>query len=295
LLRFIDWSLNNPALPDWSAEKERGLSGAILKTSEGTYGRYAQTKTNWDTLAAQSLLRGLYDFGMPDLDAPIAEANYFLSTCQAEGISFAPYDTIWLDFERIGQLGASSPADWAVTWLSTVENQVGYAPGFPGIYCTLDYVEHVLVDPRLSKYTLWLAAWTTGSSVPNSDPPPQSAAPVLPSGSSFRDYGLWQWSASSYYFQSVVIPGAGVDESLSFLSRDQFCAKYGKRPPAPKQQWKVVVDQWLRAEPDAASARLINCPVGAIVSNYGAPTPHWLQISYQGYHGWVLRSNTVPI
>lgn len=295
MLRFVDWSMNNPALPDWAAEKARGLDGAVLKATEGAYGHYAQTKTNWDALAANGLLRCLYDFGMPDLDDPIAEANYFLRTCEAEGIAFAPHDLIFLDFERLGRLGAPDPASWALAWLQTVGASVGQAVGFPGIYCTLDYVAHVLNDTRLAPYGLWLAAWTQGPSQPNNVVPGPNQAPRLPAGSPWKEYFLWQWSASSFNFPSVVIPGAGVDESLSFLTRDQFTAKYGKRDPHPQPQYRVTTEQWLRAKPDAASARLIDVPVGSIVTNYGAPTPNWLWVTYQGVHGWLLRSNAVPV
>ncbi len=293
MLKGCDISENNPN-PDLAAEKGRGLQLLLVKVSEGTYYTSRSAKAQWDEAARLSLTRGVYHFAAPDLCSPIAEANYFLGACQGQGIAFAPGDLILLDFEQEGNLGAATPADWALTWLETVGRAVGAAPGFPGYYADYSYATGVLNDPRLDAYEWYAAAWTKAANVPNDMWPAQSQAPAPPAGR--RPYFIWQFSASGMTsFPTAVIPGKGLDLDVSFLTPAQFGAQYGKRAPKPQQQYKMVVDQWLRAKPEAASARLIDLPVGTVVTNWGAPTPSWWWVTYQGVHGYALKANCVPI
>jgi GH25 family lysozyme M1 (1,4-beta-N-acetylmuramidase) len=290
MLKAMDISENNPN-PDLAAEKARGLNLVVIKLSQGTGYTSHSAKAQWDEAGTLALLRGVYHFATPNLSTPIVEANYFLSACQEQGIVFAPYDLIFLDFERAGSLGAASPADWALTWLETVGSAVGAAPGFPGYYCDYSFATGVLDDARLNAYEWWAAAWTKSADIPSDDWPTQAQAPAPPGGRS--PYFLWQWSASGFTnFPSAVIPGHGVDLDLSFLTRDQFTAQYGKRPHEP--QYKVIVEQWLREKPQKDSSRLIDVPVNAIVTNYGAPTPNWYLVIYNGVQGWIMRDHVAP-
>jgi GH25 family lysozyme M1 (1,4-beta-N-acetylmuramidase) len=294
MLRGMDISANNPN-PDLAAEqRDHGLELVRIKIAEGTYYVSPDARAQWDEAGQLNLLRGLYYFATPSLNDPTAGANFCLGAISGQGIVFGAGDTLHLDYEEAGNVGAANPSEWALSWLDEVGRAIGAAPAFPGVYCDLYRATQVLTDPRLGAYTWWAAAWTQDASVPNDEWPTESQAPSL-AGTPFLDMDLWQFSASSFTtFPTAVIPGRGVDLDVSFLTVEQY-AKYGMRAPSPPQQFKQVTDQWLRAQPDAKSDRLINVPVGAIVTNYGAPTPHWLWVTYQGVHGWDLRSNVVPV
>jgi GH25 family lysozyme M1 (1,4-beta-N-acetylmuramidase) len=281
VLRFIDVSGNNPPTIDWAAEKARGLDGVIVKLTEGAayVNPYAAGWTS--AIRQQGLLVGYYHFALPDRDDPLSEAEHFLSALPGRGSALQPHDLLFLDFEREGNVGAANPSEWALAWLGHVGQAVGQAPAFPGIYADFGYIGRVLTDARLGAYELWAAAWTVGPHVPNNIAPLQSWAPKLPAGSVWSDYMLWQWSASSYNFPSAVIPGAGVDESLSFLTRDQFTGKYGKRAPVVHLHWELDVAMHFRALPDANARQGALLPVGTRVVEVDPPPGY-----HQGQDGW---------
>jgi GH25 family lysozyme M1 (1,4-beta-N-acetylmuramidase) len=282
-LTILDTSANN-TVTSWPALLAAGIDGAICKASEGMGYRDPELDASWTALAAAGRCRGAYHFARPALGtAARDEAAYFLASLPP----LAPADVLALDIEDdpSGQPPPAGIAAWVLTWMQTVEQAVGFRPW---LYSSVSFIQTYLArTPELGQYPLWLAA-------------PGAEAPAVPGPWPVLTMWQWTWTASW--------PGISgdVDQSVFYGERTTW-AKLGKPTPAPTRvvtdphpprivtAWRVTTAQWLRAQPDAASARLIDAPVGAVLPVVGPPTPSWANVSYQGVHGWLLQRNGTPL
>lgn len=150
---------------DFSAMKQAGVSGCIIRAGYRTYGTGKLTtdsRFSQHTANAQqaNMLAGLYWYttAISNLEAQ-AEADYFLSLS-------APCETrvAWLDLEfapsqkgRADKLTPAQRTQYALVWLERVR-AAGYTVG---VYCNLDFWRNSLISTQLSTYPLWLARYST--------------------------------------------------------------------------------------------------------------------------------------
>ena len=105
----------------WSSVKNAGYLFAWAKANEGTTITDAYFSSDISGAKAAGIPIGAYDFAHPELNSPVAEADYFWSvagsTIVNDGLTMQPV----LDFETFsGVTGASSYADWANKWCNEV-------------------------------------------------------------------------------------------------------------------------------------------------------------------------------
>lgn len=136
---------------DWNAVIRSGCSGGICKATEGTSFTAKTFARNWATLGALNVVRGAYHFARPGRSSPEAQADYFL---RALGDSWKPGDLLVLDLED----GAWNLDVFALKFLDRVEQRTGLLPWF---YSYAPFIKVHITDPRLSRYPLWLAAYTS--------------------------------------------------------------------------------------------------------------------------------------
>ncbi|SDH56798.1 glycoside hydrolase family 25 protein [Nonomuraea jiangxiensis] len=121
----------------------------IIKATEGVDFRDASFARHWQELGKKGIVRGAYHYGHPAGD-PIAEANYFLSTVNAQPAK--PGDLLVLDLETTDGKSVPEVNAWAKTWLSYVKAKTGVAPMFYSSWRFANIYGHGLSD-----YPLWVA------------------------------------------------------------------------------------------------------------------------------------------
>jgi GH25 family lysozyme M1 (1,4-beta-N-acetylmuramidase) len=283
IIKGVDVSSWQGAAIAWPTVKGAGASFAFCKCSEGVGFKDLTFDVNWRGIQDAQLVRGAYHFARPDLsNAPIAEADWFLR-CVGP---LVPTDMLALDCEVDAYNLAGGLATWALAWLQHVEQAVGFPPLF---YTSVSMANAQFTDSRLAHYPLWAAAYPP-------DPDDLSACP--PRAGAWSSVAIWQHTDAAAY------PGLSpVDESVVARTLDGLRA-LGKPAPGgdearggeamrPVYRYaRVTTDQWLRSQPDAASARLVEVTVGTVVPIVGSPTPHWVLVQAPGGQvGWLLQSN----
>src|SRR5262249_55123150 len=106
---------NHQPLYDWTASSAQF---GIIKATEGPDFHDASFARHWAKLGKKGIVRGAYHFGHPR-NNPIAEANFFLATVNAQPAK--PGDLLVLDLETTDGRTVSEVNDWARTWLSYVK------------------------------------------------------------------------------------------------------------------------------------------------------------------------------
>ena len=106
---------------DWNPFKGQ-IQFAFCKATEGSTGTDAQFSRNWAAMKQLGLLRGVYHFGHPGLDAA-AQAAHF-TACVRQG-GFGATDVVCLDLEATDGLGPSAVASWAQRFCAAVDTELG--------------------------------------------------------------------------------------------------------------------------------------------------------------------------
>lgn len=154
MLTILDISDNNPPPYDFHAMAANGISGVIIKLTEGTAYRNELFDAAWHDAKAAGLVVGAYHFARSGTNTADAEARHFLASLPV----LAAGDILALDTEDPGaydnQAAWSYQAEWASYWLYAVATQVGYNPI---LYSYPAFIEACLQDTRLLPYKLWLA------------------------------------------------------------------------------------------------------------------------------------------
>ncbi len=182
--KFIDVS-NHQGTINWDQVKASGRIGAICKASEGISYADPTFHTNFNALAALSMVRGAYHFARPTTNSATSEANFFLSVIS----TIKPTDILVLDIE----VGTGSLSAWALQWLQIVKDKTGITPW---IYSYGSFFSSHLTDPKLSSYPLWIAAY-------------QSTIP--PVRAPWTSIQAWQHSSK------IVVPGVAGNCDESYL------------------------------------------------------------------------------
>jgi len=149
---------------DWGSVAAAGYQFAITKATEGTGFTARRFQRNWNGIKAAGMARGAYHFAQPDLNAPAAEADFFV---QQVG-ELETGDLLTLDLEA----GSGFLADWALEWLNRVTERVGFRPL---LYSSVGFLDaHGCTgNAQLAEFGLWLASWRS------TIPPPPSAWPFI--------------------------------------------------------------------------------------------------------------------
>jgi lysozyme len=189
---------------DWGAVAGAQYGFAVAKATEGVTFVDQTFASNWAGMQANGLVRGAYHFAHPDDNKAEDEAKFFLDTIQAQVGSLQPADFLALDLE----IGAGDLGDWALDWLRTVKDRIGFRPL---IYSSPSFLQaHGCTSVQeLGNYGLWLADW-------------QATLPSPPSPWSF--VAIWQNT------DSASVPGVSGNCDGDFFngSRDRLVL-YGKR------------------------------------------------------------------
>ncbi len=138
---------------DWTKVKGAGIDFAIARVSDGTGTLDTTFATNWKGIAAESLVRGVYQYFEPAQD-PVAQANLLLTQVTDAG-GFVPGDLPpVMDMEKTGgQTDATIQANMQ-SWLDTIEKAFGRKPL---IYTNASTATHF--GGKFTSYPLWVASW----------------------------------------------------------------------------------------------------------------------------------------
>jgi lysozyme len=146
-------NLNGPV--DWSTVARCGPQFAVIKATEGTYFKDGFFLDNWNGAKANGLVRGAYCFARPSQASGHADAAYFLST--VENI-LESGDFLALDLEDTNLPETADLHAYALDWLQTVQNAVGFRPFL--------YTGHWYSGPHniedqsdLEQFGLWQASY----------------------------------------------------------------------------------------------------------------------------------------
>jgi|GEM_PF-1079894 len=146
---------------DYSLLKQN-VEFVLIKTTEGDSIIDGQFARNQSEARRVGLLLGYYHFAHPELNAAQHEAEFFVSTI---GV-LHPGEVVCLDYEN---MSFSTPVQWCLTFLQTVENKTQIKP--------LIYLNQSLLSAHdwtpviQAGYGLWLAQYTD---TPDSLLPPVS-------------------------------------------------------------------------------------------------------------------------
>jgi len=136
------------AAVNWQSVKNAGIGFAIVRVSYGT-SKDTWFDTNWQGMKDVGLVRGAYQFFLPDQD-PIAQADLMLSAMGPLGEGDLPPV---LDVEDTGGLGPAALSDRIATWIAHVEPVIGRKPIiYTGKYFWQDNVQ----STAFGEYPLWI-------------------------------------------------------------------------------------------------------------------------------------------
>lgn len=160
---------------DWAKVQGAGIDFAIARVSDGTGTTDTTFAANWKGIAAQKLVRGVYQYFEPAED-PVAQANLLLAQVTDAG-GFVPGDLPpVMDMEKTGgQSDATIQANMQ-SWLDTIEKSFGRKPL---IYTNESTSTHF--GGKFTTYPLWVASWG-------------GTCPTMPVG--FSQWVLWQYAAT---------------------------------------------------------------------------------------------------
>lgn len=149
MTNVIDLSSNNPPPYDLKAAKANGISGVIVKLTEGNGYVNPDFIPAWNAAIANDMVKGMYHFARPEHDSAYAEAMWFLHCRHPLHVG----DIIALDMETY--YNARYLTEWAKTWGEIVSKSVGFKLL---LYGSLSYIESYLNDASLQEYfNLWVA------------------------------------------------------------------------------------------------------------------------------------------
>ncbi len=158
---------NNNANPSFSTLKKNGVTGVMLKVSEGATFRDPVFQ-DWAARARRQGLRvGGYHFAQPNGGDPIAEARWFAKNLGEIKLNdFRPA----LDLEQNpGHLSWSQLVTWSRAFNQEVFKQTG---SLPMLYASKGWIQSMNADVPIGA-ALWLAWWSN-------DGKPFKPAPVAP-------------------------------------------------------------------------------------------------------------------
>ena len=168
---------------NWNSVAGTGISFAWAKATEGVSytDRYLQNNEQNGTAAGVSI--GAYDFAHPELNTPLAEAQYFVNYASQYGAFQGGHLAPALDLEtgNGAHVGASSLGAWVSAWCTDVYDLTGARPV---VYTGTTYAS--MLNSSASANPLWLADWIYSVPAPGSAPG-ESISP-------WSTWTFWQYS-----------------------------------------------------------------------------------------------------
>lgn len=143
---------------DWSTVSQQPIHFVFIKSSQGHATVDSQYKNNWQQTAQTELLRGVYHFLDPSVDAT-AQAEHFAATTQGDFGDFPPV----IDIEAFEKQSADEIIQVLDVFISHLEDRFGCRPMIytsPGFWDQLD-------NHRFGEYSLWLADYASQPKLPN--------------------------------------------------------------------------------------------------------------------------------
>lgn len=193
---------------NWPAVAASGIAFAWCKATESTNYLDPFFTRNWAQIREHGMVRGAYHFAQPGVNAPEAEAEWFIGHVMGQGIETG--DLLALDLEA----GSGDLSDWALRFVRHAELLAGFRPM---VYTSPAHIAeyHLANRPELGEYGLWLASW-------------RATLPPAPEP--------WPFVACWQYTDSESVPGVngGVDGDRFNLAAERI-PLYGK-PSAPEPE-----------------------------------------------------------
>ena len=187
-LRVVDVSSNNIHPINWVKVVKGGVAGAYIKNTEATnYVNPFFTKDNQSATKA-GVPWGAYHFAQPGKADPVASAKFFVQNGGSLG-QLPPA----LDLE-VTKLSPAATAQWALTWLQTVQALSGRKPIiYVGYYFPASQYD------LLAPYDLWLPAYSNGYQPAGNVctlAGPRIPHPWVANG---EGWTLWQYTSVGYF------------------------------------------------------------------------------------------------
>ena len=252
---------------NWTLVQGSGVSFGWAKATEYASTTDGQFASNISGAKAAGVMIGAYHFAHPELDTPLAEADFFWSVAGGsitnDGLTLQPC----LDFETFsGVTGAASYADWANQWCNAIVSKAA-AVGItvkPVIYtstCGGGYL-----DTSVAQWNSWIAN-------PSGNPAQTSSPWVSTSCNSSSDevWGPGVWTAWQYSWTATV-PGiaGGCDADVFNGTPAQLVATLvvGTNAPAPAPPAVSLSPQLSRVMDAGGSVSITGVVSGALPLTY---------------------------
>lgn len=159
---------------NWTSVKSAGKSFAWIRVNHGLGDIDAKFATNWSAAKAAGLIRGPYQYFLPNEDA-LAQANLLISKVGVLGPGDLPAA---FDIEELSGQAPSTVISKMRTWLSAVQKGTGKVP----IIYTNTSTWNQLGNPQgFAGFPLWVANWNV-------------SCPSMPA--TFGDWRAWQHSST---------------------------------------------------------------------------------------------------
>jgi GH25 family lysozyme M1 (1,4-beta-N-acetylmuramidase) len=212
--RLIDVSAHNGNI-DFKKVKSAGIDGVIIRGGYGVSTTDKNFHTNVKHALANGLHVGVYWFGYAYSDALAKkEANYCLSVLEPyKGKLDLPifYDWEYDSYNYAKSTGKVTPtkakiSSWVDSFCTVLEN----AKYFTGVYGNVDYLTNYFNDTIKSKYTIWVAQWSTKCTYTG-------------------NYGIWQYGAETNKIDSKTVSGISgvVDKDYCYVDYPSIITKKG--------------------------------------------------------------------
>lgn len=218
--RLIDVSSHNGSV-DFKRVKEAGIDGVVVRGGYGVDSTDRRFHTNVENALANGLHVGVYWFGYAYSESTAQkEARYCLSQLKRyEGRLDLPifYDWEYDSYDYAKKQGVTPTKATVSKWVDAFCSTVELAGYFVGVYGNLDYLNRYFDASIKTKYTVWVAQWSTRCTY---------------SGS----YGIWQYGAETNLIDSKTVDGVSgvVDRDYCYVDYPSIVAAKGLNGYSPK-------------------------------------------------------------
>lgn len=224
--------------PQWV--RDYGITFGVAKATQGERWEDTRFPANWRGMKAAGIVRGAYDFAVPDSN-PRDDVAHLLDTVDRAG-GLDPTDLLVLDLER-SSLSAADTAAWACSWADELKRATGgrfAAVLYCGGFMDLEPYRKLRAHFDAWWYPRYPARWANRNAWPASFAEVRLPAPNVWGGPP----DFWQFS------QSFPVAGDPHDANVYAGTLDQLRAinpgaRPGPPPPPPGED-----DPMAKLDPD---------------------------------------------
>jgi lysozyme len=203
---------------DWAAVAASGVSGVMIKASEGIGYTDPLFRSHYAGAIAAGLAVGFYHYCHPETpNTPAREAEDFLAAVAGFPV-ILPYA---LDVEgKAAELGPSRLTDWCYEWLETVEQRSGHKVM---VYSGASFARSYL-GGKLARWPLWIAHYGVNQPMSN---------------------GTWERWAIHQYSESGSVAGIAGKVDLNEMDAGYWRELTGTSETAKLKEGNMMqLDQW---------------------------------------------------